>query len=151
MTEEKKLVALKWCLRVWGVLAFLIFIPLFVGFAVQAPILDEGGALNWSIWNGVTCGEQQCHVPPMLFVIYITWGAFALLAARKPHQYLSFLDFTMWANLAHALLMAAQAISMPALYWSKFLTDIPYIGLIALAIFLFRPAPATAGSQVQYS
>lgn len=149
MTEARKLTALTLSLRIWGVFAFLIFVPLFIGFAVRFPPLDEGGMLNWSIWNGVTCGDQPCHVPPMLFVIYIVWGVFALLAARQPHKYLSFISFTMWANLAHALLMTVQALSLPGIYWSKFLTDIPYIGLIALAIFLFRPASAMADRRLE--
>jgi hypothetical protein len=139
MTEDNRLNALKWSLRVWGVFAFLIFVPLFTGFAVQTPLIDTGGVLNWTIWNGVACGDEPCHVPPMLFVIYIVWGVFALLAARNPYRYLSFITFTMWANLAHALLMTVQALSLPGIYWSKFLTDIPYIGLIAVAIFLFKP------------
>jgi hypothetical protein len=151
MTEERKLVALSWSLRAWGALAFLIFIPLLLGFAIQTPLLEEGGALNWSIWNGVTCGNQPCHVPPMLFLIYLVWAVFALLAARKPREYLSFLNFTMWANLAHAVLMVGQALSLPELYWSKFLTDIPYIALISLAIFLFRPASTTAEARVRVS
>lgn len=149
MTEETKLTALKWSLRVWGLLAFPIFIPLLTGFAVQSPLLDTGGVLNWTIWNGVICGSEPCHVPPMLFVIYVVWAVFALLAARRPRQYMSFINFTMWGNLAHALLMVVQALSLPQIYWSKFLTDIPYIGLIAVAIFLFRPATSRGVAEDQ--
>jgi hypothetical protein len=47
--------------------------------------------------------------------------------------------FTMWANLAHALIMAVQATMMPERYWSKWFTDIPFTGLIALSIYLWRP------------
>jgi hypothetical protein len=147
MTEEKKLTALKWSLRIWGALAFPIFVPLFLGFAVQTPLLEVGGSLNWTIWNGVSCGDEPCHVPPMLFLIYIVWGVFALLASRKPQQYRSFINFTMWGNLAHASLMVVQALSLPEIYASKFLTDIPYIGLIALAILLFRPAPSALATE----
>jgi hypothetical protein len=53
----------------------------------------------------------------------------------------------MWANLAHAFLMVVQALPLPEIYWSKFLTDIPFVGLIALAIFLFRPAPSPAEAE----
>jgi hypothetical protein len=147
MNEDKKLTALKWSLRIWGVLAFAIFLPLLLGFAIQSPLLDTEGMLNWTIWNGVACGDEPCHVPPMLFVIYIVWGVFALLAAGNPNKYLSFINFTMWANLAHALLMVLQALSLPEIYWSKFLTDIPYIGLIAVAIFLFRPTAMSEETQ----
>jgi hypothetical protein len=43
-----------------------------------------------------------------------------------PAAYLLFLDFTMWANLAHGLLMVPQALGSRE-YHSKFLTDIPWI------------------------
>ena len=124
--ETKKLAALAIFLRVYGVLSLIIFGSLFVGFAVQTPLLAEGGALNWLIWNGIRCGDQPCHVPPMLFTIYLVWGGFFFLAARKPLAYVSFLNFTMWANLFHGLLMAVQAAMHMGHYWSKWLTDIPF-------------------------
>ncbi len=63
---------------------------------------------------------ESCHVPPMLFVIYLTWGVFFFLAARQPLAYASFFNFTMWANLFHGLLMVGQAAMMMDHYWSKF-------------------------------
>src|SRR5215813_5466542 len=137
--ETKKLTALATIPRVYGVLSLIIFCPLFIGFIVQTPLLAEGGALNWLIWNGVQCGSQPCHVPPMLFIIYLTWAVFFFLAARKPLAYVSFLNFTMWANLFHGLLMAVQAAMMMDRYWSKWLTDIPFVLILALGIYLWRP------------
>jgi hypothetical protein len=74
----------------------------------------------------------------MLMVIYIVWGIFLLLAARDPQRYASFLSFTMWANLAHGLLMAVQAATEIQHYWSKFLTDIPFVLILAVGIYLWR-------------
>jgi hypothetical protein len=126
-------------LRVYGVLTLAIFVPLFVGFISQSPLLAEhGGALNWTIWNDVRCGSEHLHVPPMLLVIYIVWGIFLLRAAGDPHGYASFLSFTMWANLVHGLLMAVQAATELDHYWSKFLTDIPFVLVLALGIFVWR-------------
>ncbi|MGB3476042.1 MAG: DUF6632 domain-containing protein [Mycobacterium sp.] len=136
-----KLAALKIFLRVYGVLTLTIMTLLFVGFMVQTPLLAEhGGALNWTIWNDVRFGHEHAHVPPMLFIVYIVWGVFMLRAARNPQDYTSFLDFTMWANLAHGVLMAAQAVTDIDRYWSKFLTDIPFMLVLALGIYLLRPA-----------
>lgn len=138
--ETRKLGALTMFLRVYGVLSLVIFVPLLMGFIVQTPLLAEsGGPLNWAIWNDVRSGHDHAHVPPMLFLIYIVWGMFLLLAARKPLAYASFLSFTMWANLAHGLLMAAQAAMDLDRYWSKFLTDVPFILILALGIYLWRP------------
>lgn len=149
-TREK---ALKWSLRLWGITGLIIFTPLLISFLLQAPFLAEiGGALNWSIWNDVTCHNnvghsRACHVPPMLFLIYVVWVVFVLRASTNPRQYLSFLGFTMWANAAHALIMAGQAFTDIDRYWSKFLTDIPYIGFIAIAIYFFRPSGDETGTE----
>lgn len=151
--EERRTRALATFLRIYGILSLGIFVPLFLGFVVQTPLLMEhGGSLNWLIWNDVRSGHDHAHVPPMLFLIYIAWGVFLLLAARKPSAYTSFLSFTMWANLAHGLLMAVQAITDLDRYWSKFLTDIPFILILALGIYLWRPTstlPGTADPENQ--
>jgi hypothetical protein len=128
-------------LRVYGVLSLIIFVPLFLGFTVESTLLSEdGGALNWLIWNDVQAGHgHAAHVPPMLFAIYIAWAVFFFLAARRPSAYGSFLSFTVWANLVHGLLMAVQALGDLDRYWSKFLTDIPFILVLAIGIQLLRP------------
>jgi hypothetical protein len=135
--------ALRLSLRIWAAMALFIFVPLLVAFLLQAPILaEDGGALNWSIWNDVVCSGPTgaCRVPPMLFVIYITWALFLLVAAEAPAHYASFLRFTMWANFAHAGLMAYQALTELDRYWSKFFTDIPFTASVAAAILLLAPA-----------
>jgi hypothetical protein len=122
-------------LRVYGVLTIIIFGSLLLGFAVKTPLLSEDhGALNWVIWDDVSG-----HVGPMLFVIYLTWAIFFFLAARDPKSYLSFLNFTMWANLAHGVLMAIQILPMLNHMWTKWLTDIPFVLVLSLGIFLWRP------------
>jgi hypothetical protein len=138
--SPRKLAALRVFLRIYGALTLIIFGLLFVGFMVQTPLLAEhGGALNWTIWNDVRFGHDHAHVPPMLLLIYVVWGVFLLRAAGNPRAYSSFLDFTMWANLAHGSLMAAQAGMDINRYWSKFFTDIPFVLILALGIYLWRP------------
>lgn len=126
-------------LRLYAVALFVIFVPLLLGFTTKASVLAEhGGELNWSIWNDVQSGHDHAHVPPMLFVIYLTWAVFLLAASRRPAAYGSFLAFTMWANLAHASLMVVQAATDLDRYWSKYVTDIPFILGLSLGIYLFR-------------
>jgi len=138
---SRRLAAFRLFLRVYGVLTLAIFVLLLVGFLIQSPLLAEhGGALNWTIWNDVRCGSAHLHVPPMLMVIYIVWGVFLLRAAGDPRSYASFLSFTMWANLAHGVLMIAQAATEISHYWSKYLTDIPFVLILALGILLWRRA-----------
>jgi hypothetical protein len=138
---SRGLAAFRVFLRVYGVLTLAIFVLLFVGFLAQSPLLAEhGGPLNWTIWNDVRCGSEHLHVPPMLMVIYIVWGVFLLRAAGDPRGYASFVCLKIWANLAHGVLMAAQAGTEIAHYWSKFLTDVPFVLILALGIYLWRRA-----------
>jgi hypothetical protein len=137
--KSRRLAVFQIFLRVYGGLTLAIFGLLLPGFVFQSPLLAEhGGALNWTIWNDVRCGSQHLHVPPMLMVIYIVWGVFLLRASRNPSAYGSFLDFTMWANLAHGVLMAVQAATEIDRYWSKFATDIPFVLILAFGIYLWR-------------
>lgn len=146
MTEVERIRALRLSLRIWAAMALFIFVPLLAAFLLQAPILAEnGGALNWSIWNDVVCNGPTgaCRVPPMLFVIYISWALFLLIAAEAPARYASFLRFTMWANFAHAGLMSIQALTELDRYWSKFFTDIPFTAAVAVAILMVGPSMKT--------
>jgi hypothetical protein len=139
MDEQGKLSALSLFLRTYAVLSFVIFVPLCLAIMLQSPLFDDGGPMNWSIWNGVACGGQPCYVPPMLFIIYLVWAVFLWQAAKDPHEHISFLNFTAWANLAHGLLMTFRAMTNIGLFWSKFLTDIPFVTILALGIFILHP------------
>jgi hypothetical protein len=153
LNAEAKRKALSWSLRVWGFSGIAIFGLLFIGFLVESPILaEQGGMFNWAIWNNVSCHNSLghshlCHVPPMLLIIYVVWCIFAVVAARRPERFGSFLEFTMWANAAHALLMTGQALTEIDRYWLKFFTDIPYIGFISLAILFLRPSGNESGAK----
>jgi hypothetical protein len=134
--EQRKLRALQIFLRVYGGLSLALFSALMLGFMVQFRPLDQGQPLHWVIWDRV-----NDHVGPMLFAIYIVWSVFLIRAASDPIKYRTFLDFTMWANLAHGALMIPQALGDPQ-YYSKFLTDIPWILGLSAAIFILRPSSA---------
>lgn len=126
-------------LGVYGAVTMVLFTLLFLGFATEAsPLSEHGGQLNWLIWNDVHAGNEHAHVPPMLFLIYAVWGFFLLRAARDPMAHRSFLDFTMWANAAHGVLMTIQASTEIDRYWSKFLTDIPFVLILAAGIYVWR-------------
>jgi len=127
-------------LKAYGVAMLVIFSTLSVGIGVQSHLLAEhGGRFNWTIWNDVRAGDQPAHVPPMLFAIYLTWAVFLFRAAGDPERYASFLRFTLWANLFHGGLMVFQAGMDMDRYWSKFLTDIPFILGLSLLIYLRGP------------
>ena len=126
-------------LRVYGVSTLLIFSTLSIAFLFQLTAFNPGGPLHWLIWDDV-----YGHVGPMLIIIYLVWGVFLLLASRDPARYASFLDFTLWANLAHGVLMIPMAL-FGEMYHSKFLTDIPFILFLSLGLYLWRPRPVASG------
>lgn len=84
----------------------------------------------------------------MIFIIYIVWGIYFFKVAKDPLQHRSFLDFTMWANLAHGLIMIPMAIQDPT-YHLRFLTDIPFILLTAIGIYLWRPLPENQSVNIR--
>lgn len=138
---EDKTAALRLFLRVYGTLSLMLFSALLIGFTFRIPILDQGGMLHWAIWD-----EVSGHVGPMLFVIYLVWSIFLIKAANRPQAYASFLEFTMWANLAHALFMVPQALGSHHDQW-KLLTDVPWLLLLAGGLAVLRPklAPSEVG------
>lgn len=133
MKEATRFKRLKVFLRIYGVMTLLIFTILSVGFLLQWQAFNPGGAMHWLIWDDLTG-----HVGPMLFAVYLVWGIFFLVAANNPPKYRSFLTFTMWANLAHGLVMIPMALGHSHMYLSKFLTDIPFILGLSVGLYLLR-------------
>lgn len=133
MDEATKIARLKVFLQVFGIVSLLLFGSLFTLTALDSPMMQEGGALRALRWDVLSK-----HVELMLEVVYLVWGVFMLLAARKPLAYLSFIDFTAWANLAHGLLMVPQAMSLHG-YGHKLVTDVAYCLILAIGLFWLRP------------
>ena len=73
----------------------------------------------------------------MIEIVYLVWGIFMLIAARNPMANLSFLKFTLWANLAHGLLMIPQAMMVGMMY--KMFTDIAYCLVLAIGLWMLLP------------
>ena len=125
--------ALRVFLNVYGVISVILFGGLFVLTATNAPILQDGGALAYMRWQ-----PHSPDVELMLEGVYFVWAIFFFVAARAPQRYLSFIDFTIWANAVHGIIMAVQAIAMP-MYTYKFFTDIAYCIVLAAGLALLRP------------
>ena len=52
-------------------------------------IMQEGGALRFLRWDILSK-----HVELMIEIVYLVWGIYMLIAARKPLSNLSFINFT---------------------------------------------------------
>lgn len=132
MEQTSKLKNLKTFLYVYGVFSLLLFGGLFSLTSFDAPILQDGGALRFMRWDVLSK-----HVELMLEAVYLVWGLFMLKAASKPLAYLSFLNFTLWANLVHGLLMIPQAMMVGMMF--KMFTDIAYCLILALGLWMLMP------------
>jgi hypothetical protein len=123
-------------LNVYGVISVVLFGGLFVLTATSAPIIQDGGALAFMRWQ-----PHSPDVELMLEGVYFVWAVFFFIAARRPLAYLSFIDFTIWANAVHGLIMAVQALIMP-MYTYKFFTDIAWCLALAAGLAILRPRGA---------
>jgi hypothetical protein len=84
------------------------------------------------------------HIELMLEGVYFVWAIFFFKAARNPLRYLSFIDFTIWANAVHGLIMVVQSIAMPHFHYKMF-TDVAYCLVLAVGLAALRPRGKTEG------
>ena len=77
------------------------FIPWIALILLNAPILAPGGALApWLRFQ-----PYNPHYESMLTAIHLTWAVMLWRAAGAPARHALFIDFTMWANAAHGVVM----------------------------------------------
>ena len=106
------------------------------------------------IWpSGWAWHAGQSHGLPnylqMILAVYATLGVFLLIASRNPLAHLSLIWFTVWSSIAHAGIMAAQALENPehiAHLWG----DVPALLVVAALLAVLTPRSArSARTQVQ--
>ena len=86
----------------------IVLIVLGVTFIVGIYPLMRLWPAGWA-WT-----PDQPEYERMILVIYATLGVFLVRAARDPLANLSLLWFTVWSSVAHALVMAVEAIRDPS-------------------------------------
>jgi len=133
MKHTSKLKALKIFLTIYGIISIMLFGTLFFLTSIDAPIIQKGGILRFLRWDILSK-----HVELMIEIVYLVWGIFMLIAASNPLSNLSFLKFTLWANLAHGILMIPQAIMVGMMY--KMYTDIAYCLFLAIGLWIWTPS-----------
>ncbi len=132
-SSTRTLAPLKAFLNVYGILSIVLFGGLFSLTLFDAPIMQDGGALRFMRWEPLAK-----HIELMLEGVYLVWGVFLLRAARDPAQYLSFIDFTIWANLVHGLIMVPQSLVIPGFHY-KLVTDVAYCLVLSGGLLVLRP------------
>jgi DNA-binding helix-hairpin-helix protein with protein kinase domain len=126
MDHETKSHYLKIALVVSGA-AFLLVYPLSV-------VWPSG----W-VWHG---GEGVYYFQ-MICGIYAVLGVYLIAAARKPAAYRSVISFTIWSSVAHALIMAVQAVGDVHEH-GHLVGDVPALLVVAGALWYLSPRGAGA-------
>jgi len=134
MSDQSRLHLFQKFLAIYGWLSLALFGGLMIGFIVQPASWDVGGRWHWLIWDSI-----EDRVAQMLLAVYVVWSIFIIRAARDPVANKTFIDFTVWANIAHGLSMIPHALMGPE-YRMKLLTDIPWVFLPAIALVVLRPS-----------
>ena len=101
MHERTRLRWLGIFLKLLAVGFLAAFIPWIALILLDAPILAPGGRL------APLLRFQPYNAPyeAMMAAVYIVWAVMLWRAASHPEQHTLFLDFTIWATLAHGLVM----------------------------------------------
>lgn len=69
----------------------------------------------------------------MIVAVYFVLGLFLIRASRDPAANASLIWFTVWSSVAHALVMASQAMSEP-MQQGHLMGDVPALLLVAIVL-----------------
>ena len=135
MDDTFKAAWLRIVLRVLAVGYFAAFIPWITLILLNAPLLAPGSVLapyfRFQPYNP--------YYESMLTVIHLVWAVMLWRASGAPAQHRLFLDFTIWANVAHGVVMLI-ATPMAKGVVMTFIEGVPLF-LIAGVLWWLRPAP----------
>ena len=86
----------------------------------------------------------------MMLSLYATLGVFLLLASRNPSAHRSLIAFAAWSSLAHAGLMAVQAVGDVS-ERDHLLIGVAVFAVIGLLLVALTPAKPPVGATVAAS
>ncbi len=89
--------------------------------------------------GGVLHPEQSDTGNTMMMSLYATLGVFLLLAVRRPSEHRTLIAFTAWSSFAHAVVMSALGIRLPA-ERTGFLIASGVLVVIGVALIALAPA-----------
>jgi hypothetical protein len=91
------------------------------------------------IWpSGWGWEPRQPEYEQMIIGVYATLGIFLMLAAKKPLEHRSLIQFTIWSSAVHGAIMLVQALRDPA-EQANLMGDIPALFLVAIIFSYLLP------------
>lgn len=136
MNEASRMAWLRLVLRVLAVGYLVAFIPWITLILLNAPILAPGSSLAPLL----RFQPYNAHYESMLTAIHLVWAVMLWRAAADPARHLLFLDFTIWASVAHGLVMLVATPMQKGLVMT-FIEGVPLFA-IAAVVWWLRPRPA---------
>lgn len=120
-------------LSVWYVAVFVAWITLILA---NSPMVAPGGSL--APW--VRFQPYNAPYESMLAAIHVVWGIMLWRASDDPRRHLLFIDFTIWANVAHGLVMLVATPLQKGLVMTM-IEGAPMF-IISAVLLLLRPRTA---------
>ena len=117
----------------------LVGVTFIVGLYTLIVVWPSG----WS-WH---TGSSLPHYLQMILGVYATLGIFLLIASRNPLAHLSLIWFTVWSSVAHAGVMAAQALANPE-HRGHLVGDVPILLIVAVVLAFLTPRGTAANSAL---
>ena len=133
MNETVRMTWLRIVLRVLSIGFLAAFIPWITLILLRADILAPGGRLAPLL----RFQPYNAAYESMMAAIYIVWAVMLWRASREPAQHLLFIDFTIWATAAHALVMLIATPMQKNLIMTG-IEGVPLV-LIAAVLWWLRP------------
>ena len=140
MNDTVRLSWLRMALRLLSLGILAAFIPWITLILLNAPALTPGSRLAPLL----RFQPYNPHYESMMAAIYIVWAIMLWRASRDPAKHLLFVDFTIWATAAHALVMLIATPIQKGLGMT-FVEGVPLVVVVAVLSWL-RPRRAEAGA-----
>jgi hypothetical protein len=133
MNETVQVTRLRIFLRVLSIGFLAAFIPWITLILLNAPMIAPGGRLAPLL----RFQPYNANYESMMAAIYIVWAVMLWRASGNPAKHRLFIDFTIWGNAAHALVMLI-ATPIQKGFVMMFIEGLPLL-VIAAVLWWLRP------------
>jgi len=139
-SEMRRMTRLRGFLRLLSIAYVAVFIPWIALILAQAPALAPGGSLAPLL----RFQPYNAAIESMVAAIHIVWGVMLWKASDDPRRHVLFIDFTIWANVAHGLVMLVATPLQKGLTMTL-IEGVPLF-VISAVLLLLRPRSVDAGA-----